>query len=167
MTTVVEQAVEIFRRINTCDIRLSVKIVITIEGKTDLFIAVVLQKAMPPLYFYTILKLCSNSLLGAFYPGLPVQPVLLRYPNKVVSFFKRSPFLLNLCHIMVLHQIFTNRQNRPSFVYPWCHPILVTLLFSWCSYYVLNAPMHSVVCKNCRTVTSHDLKWVKARVNKR
>lgn len=35
------------------------------------------------MYYKVIM--CRMCLLGAFIPGVPVQPVVLRYPNELVS----------------------------------------------------------------------------------
>lgn len=61
--------------------------------KTNVFLGVFFQAFIFFIYFLPsvslTLFLCLLS-LGAFLAGVPVQPVLLRYPNKLVSGKKKQ-----------------------------------------------------------------------------
>ncbi len=55
---------------------------------------------------------------GGFYPGVPIQPVLIRYPNKLVSFYSVLILILFSIDILYKYRIPLYEKYRACFVAP-------------------------------------------------
>lgn len=82
------------------------------------------------------LNLLAPRLLGAFIPGVPVQPVVMRYPNKMVSdncYITLLTFLLSDLHaVLCLVALIKSYSVLLKCMSPLCLPLnlLLNVLFN-------------------------------------